>query len=104
MTETTSQLDQRADDATDESDDELIAKYIIRNPDGRGPDRAVTTHGVSVWLLVEQVRASGGNIHEIAADHDLPEVAVRAALAYYRQNQALIDARILINNAYWNEA
>lgn len=104
MADLKSAADPRTDDAAgDEFDDELIAKYIVRNPDGRGPDRAATMYGVSVWLLVEQVRASGGNIHEVAADHDLPEVAVRAALAYYRQNQALIDARILIQNAAWEE-
>ena len=99
MTETTSQLDQRADDATDESDDELIAKYIVRNPHGYGPDRAKTVYGVSVYVIIAYLRGEGVTVADVAAAYELPEVAIRAALAYYRQNQALIDARILINDA-----
>lgn len=92
------------DAAAVESDDELIAKYIVRNPDGRGPDRAETVYGISVWTIIGYLRAAGATGADVAAEYDLPEVAIRAALAYYRQNQALIDARILIDDAYWNEA
>lgn len=101
MTETANAARRHADEigAAAESDDELIARYIVRNPHQLGPDRAKTVWGVSVWALVAYMRGEGNTIARTAEDYDLPEVAVRAALAYYRQNRALIDARLLINDA-----
>lgn len=100
MTETASRPLPPADHvAEDLSDDELIDRYIVRNPHQMGHDRAKTVYGVSVWALVGYLRGEGQTVAQTADDYDLPEVAVRAALAYYRANRALIDARLLINDA-----
>jgi uncharacterized protein (DUF433 family) len=81
------------------ADDLLVDQYIVRNPNGQGPDEAATIWGVSVWALIGHMREPENTIARTAADYDLPEVAVRAALAYYRENRALIDARLLVNDA-----
>ncbi|MCC6625833.1 MAG: hypothetical protein IT340_00400 [Chloroflexi bacterium] len=45
------------------------------------------------------LRGAGGDADQTAADYDVPRAAVAAALAYYRQHQAVIDARITLNAA-----
>jgi len=99
MTDTKIRADPALDVVGAESDDELIAKYIVRYPHGYGPDRAKTVFGVSVHVIVRYLQGEGMIVADVADAYDLPEVAIRAALAYYRQNQALIDARILIDDA-----
>ncbi|HLH21205.1 MAG TPA: DUF433 domain-containing protein [Chloroflexota bacterium] len=76
----------------------LIARYIEDNPHAAGLDEArLIVSGVPVWALVGHWRAIGEDIAQVAHDYDLPDEAVEAALAYYRQHAALIDARILAN-------
>lgn len=95
--ETIPQEEARVDDAL--SDEELVARYIVRNPHGMGPDRAKTVWGVSVWALIGHMRGEDNTVAGVAEAYELPEIAVRAALAYYRLNHALIDARLLLNDA-----
>lgn len=92
-----------AEQQTPLGDDELIARYIVRNPNGMGPDRAKAIWGVSVWALIGHMREEGNSPEVTAEDYGLPEIAVPAALAYYRQNRALIDARLLVHDAYFGE-
>ena len=61
---------------------------------GRGAHRG---YGVPVWALLGYYRAVNGDLSRVATDYDLPEDAVRAALAHYRRHQKELDARLLAN-------
>ncbi|MCC6625829.1 MAG: hypothetical protein IT340_00380 [Chloroflexi bacterium] len=63
-------------------------------------DRArLVGSGVELWALLVHLRGVGSDADQTAADYDVPRAAVAAALAYYRQHQAVIDARITLNAA-----
>jgi hypothetical protein len=76
----------------------LIAKYIRRNRfhPGRHEARAVDDRGggPSVWRLIPQLRNEG--VDSIADAYDLPREAIVAAIAFYRQNRQLFDAKLLL--------
>lgn len=78
----------------------LIDRYVDANPHGRGAAEArLKDHGTSVWALAGYyLQAVGRDAERVAHDYHLPREAVEAALAYYRQHQALIDARLLLND------
>lgn len=80
------------------SERELIARWIVPNPyrPGLGEARIHDT-GVPVWALVGHLPAAGGDPAQVAYDYELPEEAVRAALAYYRKHHTSIDARLAQN-------
>lgn len=79
-------------------EDDLIARYIERNPNHPGPaDVRLIDSCVPVWALAGQYRALDGDAEQLAADYALPGEAVEAALAYYRRHRAVIDARIAAN-------
>jgi uncharacterized protein (DUF433 family) len=80
---------------------DLIAKYIAPDPHHAGIYNArLAQYGVSVWAIISRFeRVNGGDIDEAAADYDLPREAVEAALAYYEQHEAAIDARIEAQDA-----
>jgi uncharacterized protein (DUF433 family) len=78
----------------------LIDRYVDANPHGRGAAEArLKDYGTSVWALVGYyLHAVGRDAEQVAHDYHLPREVVEAALAYYRRHQALIDARLLLNN------
>jgi uncharacterized protein (DUF433 family) len=82
----------------------LIDQYIDPNPwGGGGRHRAkLKEYGVSVWALVNRLN-TGTSIPDLAREYRLPEEAVEAAQAFYEQNQAIIDAWILINESMYEE-
>ena len=84
------------------NEQQLIERYIDldtdRYPSGRA-DARLRDYGVSVWVLIGQWRAIGGDLDQLALDYELPREAVEAALAYYRCNKEYIDARLLLNSA-----
>lgn len=85
--------DRRGSEAS-ESEDALIA----RRP-GDGRDRAyVVESGTSVWAVICSLHRTGWDIAEAGADYGLSESGVRAAIDYYEQNRAFIDAFILLNS------
>ncbi len=78
--------------------DALIAKYIEPHP--AKPGRAfarVREYGVPVWALVGFLAEDFSNADQVAHDYALPHEAMDAAIAYYRQNKAHIDAWLLLN-------
>ncbi len=80
-----------------DTENDLIARYIVSSADGT-PDRArLAGSGVEVWALIGYLRAY--SVDETAVDYDLPREAVEAALAYYEQNRGIIDARLAANAA-----
>lgn len=80
----------------------LIERHIApgwdRYPGGRA-DARLRGYGVSVWAVVAYLQMVGGDLDRVAEDYGLPHDAVQAALAYYRQHQELIDARLRLNAA-----
>ena len=76
---------------------ELIKRWIEPEPRKQGRAEAqLVKYGVSIWVLIRLWQNVDGDVLEVARSYDLPEEAVRAALAYYRQNRYLIDARIAL--------
>ena len=82
----------------EERDQALIRTYIDAESEGRDGAR-LREFGTPVWALVAYRDVVKGDMARVAADYDLPRAAVDAAMAYYRRNKALIDARILLNEA-----
>jgi len=77
--------------------DELIARYIVRDP-WTTPDQAwLVGSGVDVWAIIGYLR--GFDIDETAAAYEVPREAVEAALAYYDRHRKVIDARLTLNDA-----
>lgn len=77
------------------NDRELIERYIDERPGETGSSGArLRDYGASVWALVAYYEATGGDAERVAVAYELPRNAVDAALAYYRQHKASIDARI----------
>ena len=77
---------------------DLIEQYIREDPEWPGPAEArIAGYGVPVWALIGYYRVVNADLSRVATDYDLPEDAVRAALAYYRRHQEEIDARLLAN-------
>ncbi|HEY7064314.1 MAG TPA: DUF433 domain-containing protein [Chloroflexota bacterium] len=80
--------------------DALIEEQIEENPYHRGPGDVRLRHtAVPVWALVNYWRVAGEDAERTAADYEIPLEAMQAALAYYRRNPAVIDARIVANAA-----
>ena len=73
---------------------DLIDEYIELNPNRPGPANArLREYGVPVWALVGDLEAVHGDLDRVAAEYTVPLDAVRAAVAYDRRHQAVIDAR-----------
>jgi uncharacterized protein (DUF433 family) len=82
------------------TDEELIKKYVEPNPNRPGPaDVRLVPSAISVWAIIGYLEAAHGDIFQTSADYDIPEEAVRAALAYFCKHREIIDARIAANAA-----
>jgi uncharacterized protein (DUF433 family) len=76
----------------------LIAKYIEENPYHPGPaDVRLQDACVPVWALILYWKAAEEDSERVAADYSIPRDAVDAAVAYYRQHTAVIEARLAAN-------
>jgi uncharacterized protein (DUF433 family) len=79
---------------------DLIARYIEQNPHHPGPaDVRLTESYVPVWAIIGYYQATGRDAQRVATGYDVPLEAVEAALAYYQQHQAVIEARLAANAA-----
>ncbi|CAA9558367.1 MAG: hypothetical protein AVDCRST_MAG73-3476 [uncultured Thermomicrobiales bacterium] len=88
---------------TDEQADALIAQSIVPNPHKPGRHEAkVDAKGgcPSVWEVIS-IRSSGESVAEGANNWNLPEDAVRAAIACSRRHRAPIDVIRLLPNEGW---
>jgi uncharacterized protein (DUF433 family) len=85
-----------------DGDDDLIATHIEIQPHRPDPEEArVVGHGYPVWILVDALVAADHDLARVARDYELPEEAVRAAVAFYDRHRAAIDARIRANAAVY---
>lgn len=81
-----------------ENEQQLIERWIDPASRKRGRAEArLKEYGVSVWILMSYWYYGQGDVDVVAEAYNLPREAVEAALAYYRQYQKYIDARILLN-------
>jgi len=80
------------------TDDELIQQYIVEDPYHPGPaDVRVSDYYIHVWALAEELRCAEFDLERVAGNHNVPADYVRAAMAYYRRYQQIIDGRIAAN-------
>jgi uncharacterized protein (DUF433 family) len=86
------------------SEDQLIAAHIIARPHGQSRAEArVLENGMHVWALIGHLRRMDWDTADAANSYGISLEAVDAALAYYHRNQALIDARLLLNDAEFED-
>lgn len=72
------------------------------DPHRRGRHRArLVEFGVPVWALIAHLQGNGWDAAGTAADYDVPEEAVRAAIAYYEADPQDIDAFLRQNRAFF---
>jgi len=78
----------------------LIAAHVEPHPARSGAaEWRLKERGVPVWAIIGTLLPDGSNVDQVASDYGISREAVEAARAYYRQNQALIDARLAANRA-----
>ena len=83
-----------------ESDTALITHWIEPNPHKSGSAEAwIGEYGVSVWALIGYLELNDWDADVTANDYRLPKQAVQVAIAYYKRNRTVIDARITTNRA-----
>jgi len=81
-------------------DEMLIRRWIRQHPYKSGPEDVVLVDSlVPVYAVVGYLPLVGDDLDRIADAYDVPRAAVDAALAYYRQHRAVIDARIFDGSA-----
>jgi len=85
-----------------------LKAMVKPDPNRPGPDRwRLVDAGPAIWAVVQHMiaegniddatQASDALVARTAADYDITEIEVRAALAYYAANRTAIDTRIAIN-------
>ena len=78
----------------------LIERWIEPHPWRRNPAEVLLKgSALSVWALIGYLRMVDGDIHRTAVDYGITDEEVEAALAYYHENRAIIDARLAANAA-----
>lgn len=73
----------------------LIDKHIA--PAAQPAEARLRRPGVSVWALVGYLAAVGGDRDRVGHDYELSPDELEAALSYYQEHKATIDARLLLN-------
>lgn len=82
----------------DDDETALIAEWIKPAPHSASADAArIAGTGVPVWALIGYLPAVHHDECQVAQDYELPVDAVRAAVAYYRRNREVIDAKLILN-------
>lgn len=82
----------------DADDDALIDAYVVVDRRRAGPGGArLATYGYPIWILIDALGAADQDLVRVAGDYEIPEEAVRAAIAFYRRHRDAIDARARAN-------
>ncbi len=91
---------ERAMDAHEETDEILIDIYVDVSSQRLDPgDARLTGYGYPVWIMIDALAAADNDLARVSREYELPEDAVRAAVAYYGRNREAIDARARANAA-----
>ncbi len=89
---------------TAESSQAIIERHIEKDPERpwSGTERLVEYH-TPVWALIGYYyHGANQHVSQVAEDYDVPEEAVKAALAFYnsdRSVKSVIDGHIAANEA-----
>ncbi len=79
----------------------LIAKHVEPHPyKGGQAEWRLKERSVPVWAIIGSLTANADNVDQVTDDYGISREAMDAALAYYEQHKALIDARLEMNNAF----
>ena len=92
------------------ADPDSLRRMVGPDPHRPGPARGrLLAESVPVWAIIGYVGAIAGStepdaitdsvIAKVAADYDVSEVAVLAALLYYEEHRCAIDALLEANAA-----
>lgn len=84
----------------DDEDDALIRAYVNAPARPGDPgDARLAGYGYPVWIVIDALAAADHDLARVAREYELPEDAVRAAVAFYRRFPEAIDARARANAA-----
>ncbi len=81
------------------SDDDLILRHISRFSGVSPAEARLCEEGVPVWVIVAYDAAVQHDTCAVADTYHVSPDAVRAARAFYRRHQALLDAKIAVASA-----
>jgi uncharacterized protein (DUF433 family) len=68
-------------------------------PFSRRDEARLAGYGTPVWAVIAYLQGPDGGVARTASAFHVPEISVRAAIAYYDKHRAVIDARIVLNSA-----
>lgn len=75
-----------------------IARWIEPHPWKPGAGEArLRDSKVAVWALIGDLPMAGNDVAAVADGYHVPVEAVEAAIRYYRQHEAEINARLAAN-------
>jgi uncharacterized protein (DUF433 family) len=87
------------------TDKELILRYVQVDPIHSGPGNVrLKDSGIHVWAIIGNYLGNGEDAARTAADYDIPQIEVEAAVAFYRRFKWAIDARLAENEEFNLEA
>jgi uncharacterized protein (DUF433 family) len=76
------------------AEEALIQRHVARDGYGRGGANSVLADsGVPIWALVGHLPTVDFDLERLTQDYNLTEDAVQAAMAFYRRNTCVLDAR-----------
>jgi uncharacterized protein (DUF433 family) len=81
----------------EQDEQRLIGKHI--DTSWRQADARLKRAGISVWSLIGYLHAFGGDSERVREAFALAPEELAAALAYYRRDEAYIEARLLLNRS-----
>lgn len=88
--------------AGEADEDALIDAYVEIDPRRSGAGEArLATYGFPIWILIDALVATDHDVLRVARNYEIPEEAVRAAIAFYRRHPDAIDARARANAAFF---
>lgn len=83
------------------SDEELILRYVEVDPIYSGPGNVrLKDSGIHVWAIIGNFLGNCQDIALTAAEYDIPQIEVEAAVAFYRRFKWAIDARLAENEEF----
>jgi uncharacterized protein (DUF433 family) len=79
--------------------DELVRERIERDPFRPWPAEArLVSSATPVWAIIGYLRVANWSVPVVAAGYNIVEADVLAAVAFYYQHRAAIDARLEAND------
>lgn len=79
----------------------LMTSWLVPHPhkDYDPAEVVIQDVGTSVWAIIGALPAAGADVEQVARDFEIDVEAVIAAVAYYLDNQGLIDWRLRQNQS-----